>query len=49
MAISAFLAHEKDSNYEQVKKTIKDLENKSFECEANKNLTLGIQLLKHLY
>lgn len=33
MPISAFLASEKDNNYEQVKKALKDLENKSFEYE----------------
>ncbi len=40
MPISAFLAHEKDSNYEQVKKALKDLENKSFEYEDEKEWEL---------
>lgn len=40
MPVSSFLADEKDKNYEQVKKALKDLENKSFEYEDEKEWEL---------
>lgn len=40
MPISNLLAHEKDTNYEQVKKALKDLENKSFEYEDDREWEL---------
>lgn len=40
MPISSFLANEKDNNYEEVKKALKNLENKQFEYEDEKEWEL---------